>query len=53
KENAYNFIDLYNNITHAETQNEKTNWDVITCYYLFEDKIQRVKSFSALTISKL
>ncbi|CAG8809399.1 14568_t:CDS:1, partial [Racocetra persica] len=35
KENAYNFIDLYNNITHAETQNQITNRDVITCYYLF------------------
>ncbi|CAG8493221.1 1494_t:CDS:2 [Racocetra persica] len=111
KENAYNFIDLYNNITHAEPQNKITNWDIITCYYLFgkalserlehhknsnslyaslllvneevrkqipnimdtmlwkkiersqklytlfinigEDKIQKVKSFSALTISKL
>ncbi|CAG8841409.1 4092_t:CDS:1, partial [Racocetra persica] len=111
KENTYNFIDLYNNITHAKTQNEITNRDVITCYYLFgkalseqlehhkksnspytslllvneevrkqipnitdttlwkkversqklytlfinigEDKIQIIKSFSALTISKL
>ncbi|CAG8857550.1 9733_t:CDS:1, partial [Gigaspora margarita] len=111
KENAVNFNDLYNNITNAETKNEITNQDVITCYYLFgkalserlehhkksnppyaslllvneevrkqipnitdtalwkkversrklytlfinigEDKIQRVKSFSALTISKL
>ncbi|CAG8560353.1 2825_t:CDS:1, partial [Cetraspora pellucida] len=35
KENAYNIIDLYNNIIHAETQNEITNRDVITCYYLF------------------
>ncbi|CAG8715647.1 5338_t:CDS:1, partial [Scutellospora calospora] len=36
KENTYNFIDLYNNITHAETQNEITNQDIITCYYLFD-----------------
>ncbi|CAG8821754.1 3582_t:CDS:1, partial [Racocetra fulgida] len=35
KENAVNFIDLYNNITHAETQNEITNREVITYYYLF------------------
>ncbi|CAG8571207.1 14520_t:CDS:1, partial [Racocetra fulgida] len=27
KENADNFIDLYNNITYAETQNEITNRD--------------------------
>ncbi|CAG8690430.1 9531_t:CDS:1, partial [Racocetra fulgida] len=27
KENADNFIDLYNNITYAETQNEITNQD--------------------------
>ncbi|CAG8622354.1 25533_t:CDS:1 [Dentiscutata erythropus] len=111
KENANNFVDLYNNITHAETENEIINQDVITNYYLFgkalserlehhkksnppyaslllvneevkeqipnitdttlwkkversrkiyklflnirEDKIQRVRSFSALTISKL
>ncbi|CAG8800124.1 12554_t:CDS:1, partial [Racocetra persica] len=111
KENAISFNDLYNNITNSEMQNEITNRDVITNYYLFgkalserlkhyektnppyaslllvndkirkqipnitdttlwkkversrklytlfinigEDKIQRVKSFSALTISKL
>ncbi|CAG8797427.1 16782_t:CDS:2 [Gigaspora margarita] len=82
KENADNFVDLYNNIATAEAQNEITNQKVITCYYLFgkaldnsddllqkkkeraqkiydlfseigENKIKRVKSFTALSISKL
>ncbi|CAG8628752.1 23403_t:CDS:1 [Gigaspora margarita] len=35
KENANNFLDLYNNITYAENQNEITNQEVITCYYHF------------------
>ncbi|CAG8469063.1 16704_t:CDS:1, partial [Racocetra fulgida] len=32
KENANNFVDLYNNITHAETENEIINREVITSY---------------------
>ncbi|KAF0403875.1 hypothetical protein F8M41_009162 [Gigaspora margarita] len=35
KENADSFVDLYNNITYAEAQNEITNQEVITCYDLF------------------
>ncbi|CAG8845618.1 502_t:CDS:1 [Gigaspora margarita] len=35
KENANNFLDLYNNITYAENQNEIMNQEVITCYYHF------------------
>lgn len=35
KENANNFVDLYNNITYAETQNEIINQDIVTSYYLF------------------
>ncbi|CAG8492596.1 43315_t:CDS:1, partial [Gigaspora margarita] len=35
KENANNFVDLYNNITLVETQNEIINQEVITTYYLF------------------
>ncbi|CAG8801230.1 23168_t:CDS:2 [Gigaspora margarita] len=63
KENADNFVDLYNNIATAEAQNEITNQEVITCYYLFskaledseigENKIKQVKSFTASSISKL
>ncbi|CAG8634109.1 30058_t:CDS:1, partial [Gigaspora margarita] len=47
KENANNFVDLYNNITHAETENEIINREVITSYYLFgkalEDKYNHYK----------
>ncbi|CAG8810662.1 12661_t:CDS:1, partial [Cetraspora pellucida] len=35
KENVISFNDLYNNITNSEMQNEITNRDVITNYYLF------------------
>ncbi|CAG8852723.1 36321_t:CDS:1, partial [Gigaspora margarita] len=35
KEKVNNFVDLYNNITHAETQNEIINREVITSYYFF------------------
>ncbi|CAG8758042.1 18475_t:CDS:2, partial [Racocetra fulgida] len=35
KENANNFVNLYNNITTAEAQNEITNQEVIICYYHF------------------
>ncbi|CAG8721847.1 3847_t:CDS:2, partial [Dentiscutata erythropus] len=35
KENANNFVNLYNNIIYKEIQNEITNQKVITCYYLF------------------
>ncbi|CAG8843056.1 14436_t:CDS:1, partial [Gigaspora margarita] len=40
KENANNFVDLYNNITHAETQNEIINQEVITTYYLFNKALE-------------
>ncbi|CAG8809364.1 11434_t:CDS:2, partial [Racocetra fulgida] len=30
-----NFVNLYNNITYAETQNEIINQDIVTSYYLF------------------
>ncbi|CAG8753768.1 16875_t:CDS:2, partial [Racocetra fulgida] len=40
KKNAVNFDNLYNNITNAETQNEITNQDVITCYYLIKVRSQ-------------
>ncbi|CAG8661526.1 9857_t:CDS:10, partial [Gigaspora margarita] len=47
KENANNFVDLYNNITHTETENEIINQEVITSYYLFgkalEDKYDHYK----------
>ncbi|CAG8830441.1 38813_t:CDS:2, partial [Gigaspora margarita] len=47
KENADNFVDLYNNIATAEAQNEITNQEVITCYYLFgkalEDRYDNYK----------
>ncbi|KAF0514681.1 hypothetical protein F8M41_017531 [Gigaspora margarita] len=47
KENANNFVDLYNNITHAETENEIINREVITSYYIFskalEDKYDHYK----------
>ncbi|CAG8850251.1 44270_t:CDS:2, partial [Gigaspora margarita] len=50
KENANNFVDLYNNITHVETQNEIINQEVITTYYLFgkvlEEKLQLPNSVS-------
>ena len=29
------FLQLNNNITHAETRNESTNQEVIRCYYCF------------------
>ncbi|CAG8853785.1 6446_t:CDS:1, partial [Gigaspora margarita] len=35
KENANNFVNLYNKITHAETENGIINQKVITSYYLF------------------
>ncbi|KAF0490022.1 hypothetical protein F8M41_022009 [Gigaspora margarita] len=35
KENTNNFVNLYNNITNAETQNEIINQDIVTSYYLF------------------
>ncbi|CAG8678758.1 11103_t:CDS:2 [Gigaspora margarita] len=41
KKNANNFIDLYNNIIYAEAQNKITNWDVITCYYLFSKALSK------------
>ncbi|CAG8824420.1 15307_t:CDS:2, partial [Gigaspora margarita] len=34
KENAISFNNLYNNITNSEMQNEITNRDVVTNYYL-------------------
>ncbi|CAG8497445.1 3405_t:CDS:2, partial [Racocetra persica] len=58
-----NFIDLYNVLIKAEEQVETTNQEVIRSYFAFgkklkessigEDKIQQVKSYSALRISKL
>ncbi|CAG8643833.1 5584_t:CDS:2, partial [Racocetra persica] len=35
KENANNFVNLYNNITYAETQNKIINQNIVTSYYFF------------------
>ncbi|CAG8489068.1 3409_t:CDS:2 [Cetraspora pellucida] len=35
KENTNNFVNLYNNITYTETENEIINQKVITSYYFF------------------
>ncbi|CAG8781835.1 34365_t:CDS:1 [Racocetra persica] len=40
KENANNFVDLYNNIIYAETENEIINREVITSYYLFDKALE-------------